>query len=88
MSQPTDVPCIAGREPCLLELAAGEYWWCACGRSRRQPFCDGSHRGTALAPVKFTIAPRQRTQTVWLCACKQTRDAPFCDGSHNLLPGA
>lgn len=73
------------REPWLVELPAGDYLWCACGRSRTQPFCDGSHAGTGLTPVRFTVAPRRGTATVWLCGCKQSRDRPFCDGTHNRL---
>lgn len=76
-------PDAARRGPWLVELPAGDYLWCACGRSRAQPFCDGSHQGTGLAPIRFTIAPRRGTQTVWLCGCKRSCDKPFCDGSHN-----
>ena len=62
------------------DVAAGrEYWWCACGRSAGQPFCDGSHEGTGLAPVQY-IAPRDRQVT--FCGCKRTGNPPFCDGSH------
>lgn len=81
MTQPT----VAQRGPYLVELAAGDYLWCACGRSRKQPFCDGSHRGTGLRPVRFTVRPRRKTQTVWLCGCKRSGDVPFCDGTHNTL---
>lgn len=83
MSQP--IPKVAQRAPYLAELAPGDYWWCACGRSARQPFCDGSHKGTGINPVKFTIAPREGKETVWLCGCKHSADAPFCDGHHNRL---
>jgi CDGSH-type Zn-finger protein len=62
--------------------AAREYWWCACGRSKSQPFCDGSHRGSGITPVPFTVA---EAQEVWLCGCKGTGTKPFCDGSHNRL---
>lgn len=70
-------------EPHVLELAPGDYWWCACGRSANQPFCDGSHQGTGVDPVKFTV--RKRDRYVWLCGCKQTRRPPYCDGRHNKL---
>jgi len=82
----SDAPLVAQRGPYLAELAPGEYSWCACGRSRTQPFCDGSHQGTGLAPLKFTIQPRKHPETVWLCGCKRSRHMPFCDGTHNKLP--
>jgi CDGSH-type Zn-finger protein len=73
---------IAGTKPHVLKLEPGSYWWCACGRSASQPFCDGSHAGTGLEPVEVVIeAPR----TAALCLCKQTAGAPFCDGSHSKL---
>ncbi len=73
------------RVACPLDLEPGHYLWCACGRSRRQPFCDGSHAGTGLAPLPFTIKPG-RVRTHWLCGCKHTKHPPFCDASHNRLP--
>jgi len=57
-----------------------EYYWCSCGRSKSQPFCDGSHRDTTFEPVAFKA---EKTETVYLCGCKKTGNAPFCDGSHN-----
>ena len=75
-------PEIAQKSPYVLELEPGTYWWCACGRSKTQPFCDGSHKGSEFAPVKTEIAARQK---VALCGCKRTRTPPFCDGSHNKL---
>jgi CDGSH iron-sulfur domain-containing protein 3 len=73
----------AQKGPYSLTAEAGrEYWWCACGRSKSQPQCDGSHRGTGLTPVPFTVAD---TKEVWLCGCKATGSKPFCDGSHNRL---
>ncbi|MBW4052760.1 MAG: cupin domain-containing protein [Proteobacteria bacterium] len=72
-------------KPFLVTLQSGRtYFWCACGRSANQPFCDGSHAGTGIAPRKF-VAPR--TEEVLLCGCKRTRGAPFCDGAHTNLPG-
>jgi CDGSH iron-sulfur domain-containing protein 3 len=59
-----------------------QYWWCACGRSRSQPLCDGSHRGVGLTPVPFAIATDGEVR---LCGCKMTRTRPFCDGSHERL---
>jgi CDGSH-type Zn-finger protein len=58
------------------------YFWCACGRSSTQPFCDGSHKETGLAPVAYKA---DKTGDVWFCGCKQTGDRPHCDGSHSKL---
>ncbi len=58
------------------------YWWCACGQSKRQPFCDGSHKGTEFVPQGWE-APK--TGKVFFCACKRTGKSPLCDGSHNQL---
>ena len=70
------------REPYLLQLAPGEYWWCACGKSATQPFCDGSHKGTEYSPVKFIVESRA---PIALCGCKHTTDQPYCDGTHSTL---
>ncbi|HKK07011.1 MAG TPA: CDGSH iron-sulfur domain-containing protein [Gammaproteobacteria bacterium] len=75
-------PVIAQKGPYPQELAPGDYWWCACGRSKNQPFCDGSHQGTEFTPVKFTVSEDRK---VWLCGCKHSSNAPFCDGTHNRL---
>ena len=73
-------PVIAARAPIAVEVEAGKtYWWCTCGRSAKQPFCDGSHKGTGLQPVKFEVAEKT---TVWWCQCKKTKTPPICDGSH------
>jgi mannose-6-phosphate isomerase-like protein (cupin superfamily)/CDGSH-type Zn-finger protein len=71
-------------KPCLVKVAAGRtYFWCSCGRSKRQPFCDGSHQGTEFLPLKYT-APD--SDELLFCGCKHTRNAPFCDGAHTNLP--
>ena len=78
-----DEPEIGGREPVAVDVEEGKiYWWCACGRSKTQPFCDGSHKGTEFAPQGWE-APK--TGTVWFCACKRTGKSPLCDGSHHSL---
>lgn len=74
---------VAGTEPIGIEVEEGKtYWWCACGRSAKQPFCDGSHKGTKFEPLSWT-APK--SGMVWFCACKRTGNAPLCDGSHKKL---
>lgn len=78
-------PVSAQPKPFLVTLQGGRtYYWCACGRSATQPFCDGSHAGTGITPRKL-VAPR--TEEVLLCGCKRTCDAPYCDGAHTNLPG-
>lgn len=78
-------PIIAQRKPVVQKTEPGTYWWCACGRSKSQPFCDGSHKGTGLAPLEVRI---EEEQNVAWCACKQTCSQPFCDGSHSRLPAS
>ena len=67
------------KDPCLLELGPGNYYWCACGKSSEQPFCDGSHQGTEFAPVRFEEKELRKKA---YCRCKLTKNAPYCDGSH------
>ena len=76
-------PVIADRKPLAVSLQQGkEYYWCACGRSQHQPFCDGSHRGTDFTPVGFKA---NKTGQTWLCMCKHTGNPPYCDGTHARL---
>ena len=76
-------PEIAQKAPYPVEVTAGKkYWWCACGKSAKQPFCDGSHQGTEFTPVTFEAAA---TKTVYFCGCKASAKSPLCDGSHNAL---
>lgn len=73
----------AQKEPYEVDVEAGRaYFWCACGRSAKQPFCDGSHSGTDIQPVRYKA---ERAETVYFCGCKSTKDRPFCDGTHNTL---
>jgi CDGSH iron-sulfur domain-containing protein 3 len=78
----SDQPTIAQKSPYAVELQPGTYWWCACGKSQGQPFCDGSHKGTSFTPQKLVI---DTAKTVWLCGCKQSANKPFCDGAHKKL---
>lgn len=76
-------PVIAQKSPYQADVEAGKtYLWCACGRSKTQPFCDSSHKGTGLTPVLFKAT---ETTTVWFCGCKQTKGRPMCDGTHKSL---
>jgi CDGSH-type Zn-finger protein len=76
-------PVVFQKGPIVRKVEPGTYWWCACGRSASQPFCDGSHKGTGMAPVKTEVAA---AQTMAWCGCKHSGKKPFCDGSHNRLP--
>ena len=78
MSKPTR----ASDTPYPIETEAGKtYFWCACGRSKKQPFCDGSHKGTDFSPVKYIAT---ESNVVFFCGCKSTANKPLCDGSHKL----
>ncbi len=81
-----DKPKITDTKPQAVQLVAGtEYHWCACGRSKNQPHCDGSHRGTSFSPLAFTA---EETGEAHLCMCKYTNNPPYCDGSHARLDAA
>ena len=73
-------PMIAQKKPYGIEVEAGkDYWWCACGQSAEQPFCDGSHKATEFRPMQYSAT---KSETVWFCGCKRSSDKPSCDGTH------
>jgi len=79
----TQTPNIAQRAPFQVEVEAGKsYWWCACGRSANQPFCDGTHKGGPFKPMEYKAT---ETGSVWFCGCKHTAKQPLCDGSHKRV---
>ena len=76
-------PVVAQKAPYEVEVEEGKsYWWCACGRSKTQPFCDGSHKGTGFSPVEYTA---KRSKPTYFCGCKRTEGPPLCDGTHNSI---
>jgi CDGSH iron-sulfur domain-containing protein 3 len=77
-------PSIAQKAPYPVAVEAGkDYWWCACGQSKNQPFCDGSHKAAGeFTPVKYTAA---ESKTVYFCGCKHSAGKPLCDGTHKSL---
>ena len=75
-------PIIAQKHSYKLDMEPGTYYWCACGRSSSQPFCDGSHKGTSFTPLKVEI--EEARKVAW-CGCKHSENKPFCDGKHRSL---
>ena len=76
-------PIRASDTPYAVEVEAGQsYFWCACGRSKAQPFCDGSHKGTDFTPVKYEAIESNKA---FFCGCKSTESQPMCDGSHKNI---
>ena len=73
----------AGNGPIAVDVEKDKsYYWCSCGKSEKQPFCDGSHKGTTFKPVVFKAT---ETKKMYFCGCKATSNQPFCDGAHNSL---
>ncbi len=78
-----DEPVIAQKAPYAVAVEAGQdYFWCRCGRSAKQPFCDGAHKGSGLTPLKFHA---EESKTLYLCGCKHSQTPPLCDGRHKQL---
>jgi len=73
---------IAQKAPYVMDLQPGKYYWCACGESKNQPYCDGSHKGTTFSPVMTEITEAKKV--AW-CGCKQSAHGAFCDGTHKGL---
>jgi CDGSH iron-sulfur domain-containing protein 3 len=65
--------------PIMVELEAGTHYWCSCGKSNTEPFCDGSHKGTNFVPLEFIVETKKKAG---LCTCGRTKKAPYCDGTH------
>jgi CDGSH-type Zn-finger protein len=74
---------IAQKSPFVVEVEAGKsYWWCACGKSATQPFCDGSHKGSEFNPVEYKAG---KSEAVYFCGCKHSSNGVLCDGTHKKL---
>lgn len=68
--------------PIILNLEPDTYYWCSCGKTKNQPFCDGSHKGSEFQPLEFVVAEKKQMA---ICSCRHTMNAPFCDGVHKNL---
>ena len=76
-------PVMVQKAPYAIEVEAGKsYWWCACGKSTNQPFCDGTHKGSEFSPQQYTA---EASKTVYFCGCRQSKNAPLCDATHRNL---
>lgn len=83
MSQASDEAIPAQKAPYKVSVQAGKtYYWCACGRSAKQPFCDGSHKDTSLAPLAYKA---ETDKDCYFCGCKASAKQPLCDGTHSRL---
>ena len=76
-------PVVAAKAPAKVALEVSkDYWWCACGMSKNQPFCDGTHKGSGFTPIKYSP---EKAGDYWLCQCKHSAKKPLCDGTHKTL---
>jgi len=83
MSENAATPAMPQKAPYAVEVTGGKtYWWCSCGLSQKQPFCDGSHKGSTFSPLSWTA---EKDGQAWFCGCKQTGRSPMCDGRHKAL---
>jgi len=79
----SDKPACPQKAPYAVDVEAGKsYWWCSCGKSKGQPFCDGSHQGSSFTPVEYKA---EKTGQAWFCGCKESAGSPLCDGKHKEL---
>jgi CDGSH-type Zn-finger protein len=79
----SEKPQIPSKSPCVETVKPGTYYWCSCGKSSKQPFCDGAHKGSSFQPMKIEITEEKKV--AW-CNCKYSEKKPFCDGAHKKLP--
>ena len=77
-----DKPNVADKKPIILEVDSGTYYWCSCGLSKKQPYCDGSHASTTFRPVQVKIEEKKK---VAFCNCKYSKNSFMCDGSHSKI---
>lgn len=76
-------PVMAQKAPYAVDVEEGKsYWWCSCGKSAKQPFCDGSHKGSEFSPQEYKA---EKTGTAYFCGCKVTKKSPLCDGTHSKI---
>jgi CDGSH-type Zn-finger protein len=68
--------------PYVQEVEPGKYAWCACGKSKTQPYCDGAHVGTEFKPMVVSV---EEKKTIAWCGCKRSGNKPYCDGTHNNI---